>query len=138
MESNYWVNMHDSLVMSKLYSIMKQNIRTWVDHNHKWSLAQVGFRPKHSTINHLVTLKVIMEESWLQAQHSIIVVLWNWRNLWQCTKKWALKMNDGVRMSLGHKEVVARLCAQVRCHLTMDIGFFKYLLSNLGVKQVCT
>ena len=52
-----------SPLMAKLYStIMEQKISSWADHHHKRALGQVGFRSLHSSIDHLVTLRVIMEK----------------------------------------------------------------------------
>ena len=50
--------------IAKLYNtIMEQKVSAhWVISQNKQELGQVGFRPKHSTIDHLVTLRVIMEE----------------------------------------------------------------------------
>ena len=54
--------------VAKLYSvIMEQKISTWVESRNKQVLGQcLGFRPKHSTMDLLVTLRAIMEENWLQ------------------------------------------------------------------------
>ena len=55
--------------MAKLYStIMEQRISTWLEHHHKQVVDQTRFRPKHFNGNHLVTLKVIMEESKLRRE----------------------------------------------------------------------
>ena len=49
--------------MAKLYNtIMEQKISSWAEHHHKQALGQAGFRPKHSTINHSATPRVIMEK----------------------------------------------------------------------------
>ena len=47
---------------------MKQKISTWAESTSKKALGQAGFRQKHSTVDHLVTLRVIMEESRLQGK----------------------------------------------------------------------
>ena len=61
--SNYRTIMVSS-TMAKLYStIMEQTISTWAESTSKISLGQAEFRPKHSTVDHLVTLRGIMEES---------------------------------------------------------------------------
>ena len=53
-----------SSTIAKLYStIMEQKISKWAESTNKRALGQAGFRPKHSTVDHLVTLRVIMEES---------------------------------------------------------------------------
>ena len=47
-----------SLVMATLYgTIMEQNISSWAEHHQKTSTCQLGFRPKRSIVDHLVTLQ---------------------------------------------------------------------------------
>ena len=66
--SNYRTIMVSSTI-AKLYStIMEQKISTWAESTSKTAVGQAGFRPKYSHVDHLVTLKVIMEESRLQGK----------------------------------------------------------------------
>ena len=46
-----------------LGSIVEKDISTWIEANGKQAIGQAGFRSKHSTIDHLVTLKILMEEN---------------------------------------------------------------------------
>ena len=59
-----------SSTIAKLYNstIMDQKISTWAESTSKRALGQAGFRPKHSIADHVVTLRVIMEESPLQGK----------------------------------------------------------------------
>ena len=51
-------------IMAKLFgSILEKQMSTWAENNAKRAKGQAGFRAKHSTIDHLVILRVIMEES---------------------------------------------------------------------------
>ena len=61
--SNYRTIMVSSTIAKLYNAIMEQKVSAhWVISQNKQELGQVGFRPKHSTIDHLVTLRVIMEE----------------------------------------------------------------------------
>ena len=42
---------------------MESNISAWAAKNGKRAYGQSGFRKHHGTIDHLVTLRVLMEES---------------------------------------------------------------------------
>ena len=44
---------------------MEMKISAWAESNNKRAHGQAGFRKSHSTIDHLVTLRVLMEESCL-------------------------------------------------------------------------
>ena len=51
-------------IMAKLFGcMMDRKMSTWAEKNAKRVMGQAGFRAKHSTIDHLITLRVIMEES---------------------------------------------------------------------------
>ena len=47
---------------------MEQKISVWAESASKRAPGQAGFRPKHSIVDHLVILRVIMEESRLQGK----------------------------------------------------------------------
>ena len=66
--SNYRTIMMSSTI-ARLYStIMKQKVSGWAKCLNKQALGQARFRPKHSTVDHLVTSRVIMKESRLQGK----------------------------------------------------------------------
>ena len=51
-------------IMAKLFgSVMEMKLSSWAELNNKRARRQAGFRQAHSTIDHLVTLRVLMEES---------------------------------------------------------------------------
>ena len=80
-DSNLYQTIMVSSAMAKLYSsIMEQKINSWAEHHHKQALSQASFRLKYSTIDHLVTLRVIMGEVDFKGKH-YIVVLWTSRIL---------------------------------------------------------
>ena len=59
--NNYQTIMVGSL-MTKLYGcIMVSKISAWAEENGKRAYRQTGFQKHHSTIDHLVTLRVLME-----------------------------------------------------------------------------
>ena len=66
--SNYRTIMVSSTIAKLYRTIMEQKISTWAESTSKRELGQARFRPKHSTVDHLVTLRVIMEESRLQGK----------------------------------------------------------------------
>ena len=65
---NYYTIMVSSTI-AKLYNIvMESEVNSCLYSKNKISLEQVGFRLKHYIVAHLVTIKVIIEESWLQGK----------------------------------------------------------------------
>jgi hypothetical protein len=52
-----------SPILTKLYgSILEKKINTWIESHGKRDRGQVGFRGYHSTVDHLVTFRIIAEE----------------------------------------------------------------------------
>ena len=124
--------------IAKLYNtIMEQKISTWVESTSKRALGQVGFRPKHSIVDHLVTLRVIMEESWLQGK-TIYCCFVNFKKAFDSVPQSELwnRMVE-IDMQLEYRVVVACLYEKVKRQLKLDSGFSQYFLSNMGVKQGC-
>eukprot|EP00249_Psilotum_nudum_P025149 c29391_g1_i1 orf=1144-4386(+) len=60
--SNYRTIMISSL-MAKLYSIIVESeIASWTEKRHLRAVSQAGFRPYHSTTDHLLTLRTLIEQ----------------------------------------------------------------------------
>ena len=52
-----------SPLLAKLYGfILEKKINKWIESEGKWDKGQVGFRRQHSTMDHLIMLKIIVEE----------------------------------------------------------------------------
>ena len=62
--SNYRIIMVNPL-MGKLFgSMIERRINRWVEDEGKRAKGQAGFRPKHSTIDHCITLRNLIEKIW--------------------------------------------------------------------------
>ena len=65
-----------SSTIAKLYStMMEQKVSAWDESENKQALGQAGFRPKHSTVNHLVTLRLLLKKVDYKERHSIVALL---------------------------------------------------------------
>jgi hypothetical protein len=52
-----------SPILAKLYTIiLEKKINIWLESHGKRAKGHVGFRGYHSTVNHLVTLRIIAKE----------------------------------------------------------------------------
>jgi hypothetical protein len=52
-----------SPILSKLYgSILEKKISIWLESHGKRAKGQASFRGYHSTVDHLITLRIIAEE----------------------------------------------------------------------------
>ena len=60
-----------SLLMAKLFGCkMELKMSVWTQKNSKRAYGQANFRKHHSTIDHLVTLRALTEESHLRGNNS--------------------------------------------------------------------
>ena len=66
--TNYRTIMIGSCMAKLLGSVTEQALSLWAETNNKRAKGQAGFRPKHSTIDHLISIRVLMEESRLKGQ----------------------------------------------------------------------
>ncbi len=56
-------------LFAKLFgSMIETRINKWAKENNKRAKGQAGFRPKHSTVDHCVTLRHIIEKEWEKKQ----------------------------------------------------------------------
>ena len=121
-----------SSIMAKLYSTtMERNIGSWVEHHHKRMLDKASFISKHSIIDHLVTLRVIMEENF--KRKTICCCFANYQNIFSPMPRSEVskKMRD-IIISLEYRSVVAQLYEQFRCQLNMGQWFHKVLFKQHG------
>lgn len=66
MLTNYRTIMVGS-AMAKLFGkILEMQLSKWAEDHNKRAYGQASFRPGHNTIDHLVTLRVLMDESRLE------------------------------------------------------------------------
>lgn len=124
--------------MSKLLgSVLEQAISSWAETNGKRAIGQAGFRPKHSTIDHLISLRVLMEESRLKGKtlYCCFVDFTKAFDTVPRTGLWQRMESIGVPLHL--RIAVAHLYQRVLCQLKTHAGMSKEFSSNMGVKQGC-
>lgn len=56
--------MINPLFAKKFCDVIEDRISKWAKDKHKRAKGQAGFRPKHSTISHCITLRHIIEKGW--------------------------------------------------------------------------
>ena len=68
-------------LLAKLYGIiLEKKLSIWLESEGKWAKGEAGFRRKHSTTDHLVTLRIIMEEC-RNDKSNLFVALWTLERL---------------------------------------------------------
>lgn len=125
-----------SPLLAKLYGIiLERKLSIWLESEGKWAKGQAGFRRKHSTTDHLVTRKIIVEECrndksnpfccFVDFSKAFDTVPRN--NLWNRLKE--LKVPFELRV------VAIRLYENVIAKLKSNEGWSKDIKCNIRVKQ---
>ncbi|MCO5612696.1 hypothetical protein L7F22_066965 [Adiantum nelumboides] len=135
--TNYRTIMVGSCMSKLLGSILEQAISSWAKTNDKRAKGQASFKPKHSTIDHLISLRVLMEESRLKGKnlHCCFVDFTKAFDTIPRAGLWQRMEHIGVPIHL--RMAVARQYQQVRCRLKTHAGLSREFGSNMGVKQGC-
>ncbi|MCO5574127.1 hypothetical protein L7F22_027906 [Adiantum nelumboides] len=144
---DYALVMHDSVDMIDKFEIGSispnsdhipiHEMSKWAENNNKQAIGQAGFRPKHSTIDHLVTLRVITENCRLKGQ-TMYCCFVDFQKAFDTIPRanlWARMESLGVPTYL--RRAVAHMYREVRCKIKTQEGYSREFMSNMGVKQGC-
>jgi len=127
-----------SHILAKLYGlILEKKISLWLESHGKRDKEKFGFRRPHSTIAHLVTLRIIAEEFqnskinlfyfFLDFRKKLDIVLWD--KLWEILEE--IMVLPELRIFVIH------LYETVVSKLNTNKGWYKYIKCNIWVKQGC-
>ena len=114
---------------------MEKKLSEWAENNGKCALGQAGFRKHHSTIDHLVTLRVLMEMSRLKGK-KLYCCFVDFKkafdmvprgNLWGCMK------NLHVPSEFTH--AISCIYQKLICRIRMGNGILNFFTSTICVKQ---
>ena len=124
-----------SPLLAKLYGIiLEKNISIWLESEGKQDKFQVCFRRQHSTMNHLITLRTILEECRNDKS-----------NLFCCFVDFRKDFDTVPRNNLWNRleelkvpfELIApaiRLYENVIAKFKSNEGWSKYIKCNIGIK----
>ena len=134
---NYRTIMVGSCMSKLLGSILEQSISAWAENNDKRARGQAGFRPKHSTIDHLITLRVLMEESRLKGKTLFCCFVDFTKAFDTVSRRGIWEKMECIGVPTHLRVAVAHLYARVVCQLQTHEGLSEAFSSNMGVKQGC-
>ena len=117
--SNYRTIMVGS-IMAKLFGcIMEMKLSSWAEDNDKRAHGQAGFWKAHSTVDHLVTLRVLMEESRL-AGKGLYCCFVDFKKAFDMVPRTNLwKRMEELHVPHEYMHAVARLYERVVCQVRM-------------------
>ncbi|MCO5590499.1 hypothetical protein L7F22_044469 [Adiantum nelumboides] len=135
--SNYRTIMIGACMNKLLGSMVEQEMSKWAENNNKRAIGQAGFRPKHSTIDHLITLRVITKKCRLKGQimYCCFVDFQKAFDTIPRANLWARM--ERLRVPTYLRRAVAHMYREVRCKIKTQEGYSREFMSNMGVKQGC-
>ena len=133
--NNYRTIMVGSL-MAKLFGcIMESKISVWAEKNGKRAYGQAGFRKHHSTIDHLVTLRVLMEESRLRGK-GLYCCFVDFKKAFDMVPREHLwRRMEELEVPSEYMLAISRIYEKVICCVRMRDRLSDVFTSTIGVKQ---
>lgn len=135
---NYRTIMVSNLMAKVFGKILEKKISGWAETNNARAPSQAGFRPKHSTIDHLITLKAITDNA-KGKDKSILCCFVDFKKAFDMVprdKIWERMENIQVPKEL--RDATARLYERVIAEISHPIDNLQSTIaSEIGVKQGC-
>ena len=125
-------------LFEKLFGSMLENrISKWAEERDKHDKWKAGFIPKHSTINHNITLRHIIEKVW-EKKEEVFCCFVDFKKSFDTVpreKLWHRMEELGVPMHL--RAALHRIYKGVKVKIRMSVGISESFRSDIGVKQGC-
>jgi hypothetical protein len=125
-------------LFAKLFGSMLVNrINKWAEERDKHAKGQAGFRPKHSTTDHGITLRHIIEKVWEKKEEAFCCIV-DFKKAFDTVprdKLWHRMEELGVPIHL--RAAVHTLYEEVKVKIRMSTGISESFRSDIGVKQGC-
>jgi hypothetical protein len=135
--SNYRTMMINPLFEKLFGSMLENRISNWAEEGNKHAKGKASFRPKHSTIDHSITLRNIIEKVWEKKEEAFCCFV-DFKKSFDTVRRdklWHIMEELGVPMHL--RAVVHRLYEEVKFKIRMSLGIFESFRSDIEVKQGC-
>ncbi|KAH9324645.1 hypothetical protein KI387_004823, partial [Taxus chinensis] len=127
------------MAWSKLFwGMIERRISNWAEREGKRAKGQAGFRPKHSTIDHCITLKHLIEKVWDSQGEEAFCCFVDFKKVFDTVprdKLWNRMEELGIPDKF--RAAVHRLYEQVRAKIKTREGMSECFGSDIGVKQGC-
>jgi hypothetical protein len=136
--SNYRTILKKPMFAKLFRSMLENRISKWVEERDKHAKGQASFRPKHSTIDHGITLRHIIEKVW-EKKEEVFCCFVDFKKAFDMVpidKLWHRMEELGVPMRL--RSVVHRLYEEVKVKIRTSFGISESFRSDIGVKHGCS
>ena len=119
-------------------SMMECRISSWVEKEGKRAKGQAGFRTRHSTIDHCITLRHFIEKVWnIQGEEAFCCFV-DFKKAFDTVPRDKLwRRMEEIRIPSEYREVVHKLYEKFRAKIRSKEDFSECFASDIGVKQGC-
>ena len=123
-------------LLAKLYGIiLKKKISIWLESEGERAKGQVGFRRQHSTTNHLVTLRIIVEEC-RNDKSNLFCCFVDFRKAFDTVPRNNLwNRFEELKVPFELRAAVIRLYENVIVKFKSNEGWSRDIKCNIGFKQ---
>ena len=125
-----------NLLFANLFgSVLENKIIKWEEERDKHAKGKAGFRPKHSIIDHCITLRHIIEKFW-EKKEEVFCCFVDFRKAFDSVprdKLWQRMEELGVPKHL--RAVVHRLYEEVKVKIRISASISESFRSDIRVKQ---
>lgn len=135
--SNYMTIMINPLFANLFRSMLENKISKWAEDGDKCAKGQAGFKPRHPTVDHSITLRHIIEKVWEKKEEAFCYFV-DFKKSFDTVprdKLWHRMEELGVPMHL--RAAIHKLYEEVKVKIQTLAGISKSFRSDIGVKQGC-
>ena len=125
-----------NFLLAKLYGIiLERKLSIWLESEGKQAKGQAGFRKKHSTTDHLVTLRIIVEEC-CNDKSNLFCCFVGFRKAFDTVPRNNLwNRLEELKVPFELRAIAIRLYENVIAKLKRNEGWSKDIMCNVEVKQ---
>ena len=111
-------------------------ISSWAEEAQKRATGQAGFRKEHRTTDHLITLRVLMDECRLRGR-TLFCCFVDFKKAFDTIPRGLWKRMQEIRVPFALRVGISCIYEKVLCRLKKAPCMSNVFESNMGVKQGC-
>ena len=125
-------------LFAKLFgSMVEDRISKWAEVKEKRASGQVGFRLKHSTVDHGITLRHIVEKVW-EDKEEVFFYFVDFKKAFDTISRDKLwRRMEELEIPVHYRAVVHRIYEEVKVKIRTSASISESFRSDIGVKQGC-
>ena len=133
--SNYRTIMINLFLAKNFSGMVENRISKWVEVKEKREKGQASFRLKHSTVDHGLTLRDVVEKVWGSKEEVFFFSVDLKKEFDTVPRDNLWHRMEEIEIPLQYRDVVHRLYEEVKVKIRTSASISESFRSNIGVKQ---